>query len=198
MFSKINIFSILFFFIASTTYVFSQDKIYYNDGKLLGDGQMVNKEKQGSWTLYHRTGEVFGKGNYLDDKQNGPWTLFMPSGLIVQKGTYKNGKKIGEWFEADNITDVYNMVKNNYVDGELIPQKSFKSYHQTGELHATVGLKDGEKNGIYKALHKDGSIRAEGKYVNGNEVGKWNKYYENGKLESKEYFIDGENEGTSE
>lgn len=95
---------IYFFFIVFTLTTNSQiKKINYNDGKLFGEGKMIDGKKEGEWVYYHKTGEILAKGPFKEGKENGYWEGYVPKGDIYFKGNYINGNKVGTWLQGNSV-----------------------------------------------------------------------------------------------
>ncbi|TMM31368.1 toxin-antitoxin system YwqK family antitoxin [Polaribacter aestuariivivens] len=194
MYSQIKQATFFLFLVVSLTALSQTKKIYYKNGKLLGEGKMVNEKKEGPWVLYHATGEILGKGSYKNNLEDGYWEAYFPAGEIFFKGNFTNGKRVGKWLEVDGLSKQY-LLEKFYDNDKLLNPDKYKAFYQSGEIHAVTGLIDGKKNGIYKAYYKDKTTEVEGKFDKGKRVGPWKEYYENGQLSYSANYVDGSEVG---
>lgn len=144
-------------------------KFYSSTGKLISEGQMVDKAFVGKWVYYHHKNKNIMTLEHYNDggKLEGEKTIFYPNGQVAEL--------------------------SKYIDGKL--EGSSKIFSEQGVLIKDFSYKDGMLNGISKYYNGDGELLAEGAYRNDQKHGIW-KYYENGILsEEKDFTVYSKNPG---
>ncbi|PKA83724.1 antitoxin component YwqK of YwqJK toxin-antitoxin module [Ulvibacter sp. MAR_2010_11] len=139
---------------------FAYVKYYTIKGKLVSEGKMDEKDREGEWVYYHKkSNEVMTRENYVDGKLDGKKITYYTNGKITEEQTYKNGIMEGE---------------NNFYspEGVLIKKLKYRNDQLQGEA-------------TYFDAH--GNVVIEGFYKDGQKHGLW-KYFKNGKLEFEETY----------
>lgn len=127
-------------------------------GKLVSEGEMVGKNRQGEWLTYHKKGnKVMMRENYLDNKLEGVVTVYYVNDVVTETTNYVNGLKQG-------------VSKNYSVNGVLLNELNYL---------------DDQLQGRAVYYDSNGQITIEGTYKKGRKDGLW-KYYKNGKVELEE------------
>jgi len=135
-------------------------KFFTNKGKLLTEGQFVDKKREGEWIYYHKgKNVVMMKENYKNNKLNGLKSIYYENGELAETQEYINGIMHGE----------------NFV------------YGANGNLLQYYNYKEGTLHGLTKIYNPKGDLTQEGNYRNGLRDGIW-KYYEDGKVTKTEKF----------
>lgn len=130
------------------------------DGKLVSEGKMIAKEREGEWVSYHeKSKQVMSREVYQKGKLHGKQTTYYPNGKITEEITYQNGIKEGE---------------NLYYSPEGVIIKKLQYRNDILEGPATY----------YDAF---GVVVIEGNYKQGKKHGLW-RYFKNGKLELEETY----------
>lgn len=129
-------------------------------GKLVSEGKLVDREREGEWLYYHeKSKQVMTREYYSRGKLHGKKTTYYPNGTITEEMNYSNGIREGEnlFYSPDGI-----MIKRlQYQEDEL--------------------------NGPATYFDAEGKVVIEGYYKRDNKYGVW-KYYKNGQLELEETF----------
>ena len=129
-------------------------------GKLVSEGKMIDKEREGEWVAYHeKSKQVMSREFYKDGKLHGKQTTYYPDGKITEELSYVNGIKEGE---------------NLYYSPEGVLIKKLQYRNDQLEGAATY----------YDAF---GVVVIEGNYKQGKKPGLW-KDYKNGQLEMEEIY----------
>ncbi|MEZ4875758.1 MAG: toxin-antitoxin system YwqK family antitoxin [Flavobacteriaceae bacterium] len=129
-------------------------------GKLVSEGKMINKEREGEWVSYHeKSNEAMSREFYRNGKLEGKQTTYYPNGKITEELQYVNGIKEGE---------------NLYYSPEGVLIKKLKYHNDQLDGPATY----------YDAA---GNVVIEGFYQKGKKHGLW-RYYKNGQLELEETY----------
>lgn len=138
-------------------------KFFTQKGKLVSEGNVIDKKREGKWKFYHKDNEnIMMVETYHNDSLNGLKSIYFPNGKIAEKQTYQNGIKDGK-----------NLV-----------------YAENGTLIQEYIYKSGQLNGPSKVYDAKGNLSSEGNYKDGLRDGIW-KFYKNGKVdEIKEYPIE--------
>lgn len=135
-------------------------KFFTNKGKLLTQGQFVDKKREGEWIYYHKGKDVIMmKENYKNNKLNGLKSIYYENGKLAETQEYANGVMHGE-----------NLI-----------------YGANGNLLQYYNYNKGTLHGLTKIYNPKGVITQEGNYKDGLKDGIW-KYYEDGKVTKTEKF----------
>ncbi|MBO3097444.1 toxin-antitoxin system YwqK family antitoxin [Gelidibacter pelagius] len=138
-------------------------KFYSSKGKLISEGQMINKLFVGKWVYYHnKTKGIMTVEHYSDKGQlEGEKLVYYPNGQMAEQSYYINGK-------IDGVSKVFS------EKGVLIKEFTYEN----DVLH-----------GMSKYYDADGKMLAEGAYRNDQKHGIW-KFYEKGVLtEEKDFTV---------
>lgn len=155
--------------VLSATREFSADddsiivKFYSSKGKLISEGQMMNKLFVGKWVYYHnKTKGIMTVEHYNNKGQlDGEKLIYYPKGQLAEQSNYVNGKQNG----------------------------SSKVFSESGVLIKDFLYKNDLLDGMSKYYNAAGQLLAEGVYRNDKKHGIW-KYYENGVLtEEKDFTV---------
>lgn len=129
-------------------------------GKIISEGQMVDKKRTGSWKYYHKDSDRL---MMLEHYQNGL--------LQGEKLTYYDTCKLAE--------------KAEYSQGELDGKKLL--YSEKGVVLEDLSYENGELHGPAKFYNGKGELLGEGNYTRDKHSGIW-RYYENGKLKEEKNY----------
>lgn len=138
-------------------------KFYSSKGKLISEGQMINKLFMGKWVYYHnKTNGIMTVEHYNDHGQlEGEKSVYYPNGQMAEQSHYIKGK-------LEGVSQVFS------EKGVLIKEFTYK---------------DDILHGMSKYYDADGTMLAEGAFRNDQKHGIWN-YYENGVLtEEKDFTV---------
>lgn len=138
-------------------------KFFSSKGKLISEGQMMNKAFVGKWLYYHHKNKHIMTVEHYNDRGTleGEKIVYYPNGQITEKSYYKNGK----------------------IEG------TSKVFSETGVLIKEISYKDGKLNGISKYYNSAGQLLAEGAYKDDQKHGIW-KSYDNGVLTEEKDFTE--------
>ena len=109
---------------------------YIYSGKLIYEGEYLNKKRNGKGKEYYSNGQLKFEGKYINGKKNGKGKEYYRNGRLNFEGEYLNGLK---WNGK-----VYNPFKKNF--SELKDGKGFiKEYYRILKFeHEDI---NGERNG---------------------------------------------------
>ncbi|MHA7057800.1 toxin-antitoxin system YwqK family antitoxin [Aquimarina sp. M1] len=135
-------------------------KYFTEKGKVISKGNMIGKERVGTWTYYHNgSSKIMMTEEYSLGKLHGEQKTYFKNGQLTEKTTYREGMKEGKRFM--------------YSDkGVVIKEFTY----QNDQLH-----------GITKYYDAEGAVKIEGNYIKDRKDGMW-KYYENGELIEQKQF----------
>lgn len=164
-------------------------KLYYDNGKLMYKGKMVQGKQNGTGELYHPNGVLKYKGQFLDNVFHGDdcsiyhnnyeqkyrgvidkgnitgenVKLYQDNGKIDFFGRIINGVKIyGKLYHENGNLRYDGLQQNNGVIGN----GHVKIYHDNGNLYYDGFFKNGMKNGHGKEFHYNGVLKYEGNFCN--------------------------------
>lgn len=135
-------------------------KYYTSKGKVISEGKMVGKTREGQWKYYHNgSNKIMMIENYKNDKLDGEQKTFFDNGQLTEQTFYKNGRREGK---------------------RLI-------YSEEGKLMKEFTYEDDLLHGVTKYYDLDGKLQIEGNYKKNKKDGVW-KYYRDGKLDEQKLF----------
>ncbi len=135
-------------------------KYFTQKGKVISEGNMINKDRVGLWKYYHNgSDKIMMTENYRLGKLHGEQLTYFENGKLTEKNTYADGKREGKRI-------IYS------EDGIVI--KDFT--YENDKLH-----------GLTKYYDTKGVLIIEGNYKRNQKNGIW-KYYDNGKLKEQKKF----------
>lgn len=70
---------------------------WHENGKLAGQGEYYNDQRQGIWTVWYPNGSKMQEGAYQNDLQDGTWVYWYDDGIKKEAGLYTNGVRVGMW-----------------------------------------------------------------------------------------------------
>ena len=119
-------------------------------GKLVSEGKMINKEREGEWVAYHeKSKQVMSREFYKDGKLHGKQTTYYPDGKVTEEITYVNGIKEGEnlYYSPEGVLIKKLQYRNTYYDA-------------FGVVVIEGNYKQGKKHGLWK-YYKNGQLEME-------------------------------------
>ena len=138
----------------------SKVSYYTIKGKLVTEGMIVGKERQGEWLTYHeKSNKVMMRENYLNNTLEGLVTVYYANDVVTETTNYSKGLKQG-------------VSKNYSVNGVLLNEMNYV---------------DDKLQGRAVYYDSNGQMTIEGRYKEGRKDGLW-KYYKNGKLALEETY----------
>ncbi len=133
---------------------------YTKKGKLVSEGKLVDREREGEWIYYHeKSKQVMTRENYKGGKLHGKKTTYYSNGAITEELNYVYGKREGE-----------NLF-----------------YSPEGVIIKRLQYQEDELNGPATYYDAAGKVVIEGFYKKDKKYGLW-KYYKNGVLELEETY----------
>ncbi len=129
-------------------------------GKLVSEGDMIEKSREGEWVYYHKKGNsVMTREFYKAGQLNGKKTTYYPNGQITEELNFVQGTKEGE---------------NLYYSPEGVLLKKLK--YRNDKLQGPAEYYDAH-----------GNVTIKGNYREGKKHGLW-QYFKNGKVELEETY----------
>ena len=148
-------------------------KVFYEENKLIFEGEYLNWMKNGKGKEYYFDGKTKFEGIYLNDKK---WE---------GKGYDKNNNIVYELKKGKGFIKEYNDFNGELIfEGEYLNGKrngKGKEYEYNGNLIFEGEYLNGKRNGKGKEYNFFGELEFEGEYLNRKRHGKGKEYY-NGEL----------------
>ena len=155
-------------------------KEYYNDDKIVFEGEYINGKKNGYGKEYSFNGKIISEGSYKSGLKNGKFKEYYNDGKIFFEGEYMNGK---EW--NSKVYDKDGNIICEKKNGEGIGIEL--SYSDNIEFKGEYS--NGLKNGKGKEYYEEGKLFFEGNYLNDLRHGDRIEFYNDKKVRFKgEYF----------
>ena len=122
----------------------SRTKLFHPNGRLMGEGNYLNKVKDSTWNYYSDfDGVRLSSEYYIEGALDGNVVNYYPQGDVAEEIPYKMGLKDGVWKQY--FTDGKLKLKATYINDML--EGMMFVYYQNGVP---------EVSGIYKNNFKDG------------------------------------------
>lgn len=194
------------------------DKIeeHYPNGKLKSTVSSKDGVLHGHQKMYYETGELMYEGEFINNKQEGIWKLYYENGDIKRENIFKNHIKIfqKEYYKGNKIksetsynedTGKESSKKEWNEDGKLTEETSVgqsgkllmvrSSYYENGKIEEKSNLIQTDwgwnKHGLYQSYYESGQLEKEGIIENDTYQGEWKEYFESGKIEKITNYIQG-------
>jgi antitoxin component YwqK of YwqJK toxin-antitoxin module len=198
---------------------FSQDtitngykKIYYPNGSLQSEGNLVNGTPEGFWINYYPTGVKKSEGRRKYFQLDSTWVFYSITGDTLQKINYLGGKKNG--FSYEYFLPSATVKAGRVKDKELYVNNQKEGlcyyYYDNGKINRKIYFEKNVPEGYAYEYDTDGRLITIEKYrkgtllekekVNrfddsGNKIGIWQEFYEDGKLRNESNYKNGSLEG---
>ncbi len=213
---------LLILFIFAPVFLFAQDKqinpngynkIYYPNGSLQSEGNLINGQPEGYWINYYPTGVVKSEGRRKNFKLDSIWIFYSITGDTLKKINFLNGKKNGYYYEyftkADNPNNIGNLKSKELYVADMKAGPSFY-YYEDGKLKEKFTYENNKREGYGTEYAKDGRIVTLYKYRKGTLLEKekinrydkegnknlvWKDFYDGLKVKSEKYYINGALDG---
>ncbi|MDC8003389.1 hypothetical protein POV27_04965 [Aureisphaera galaxeae] len=129
-------------------------------GKLVSEGNMIQKDRDGEWVYYHKKGSsVMTREFYKNGKLEGKKTTYYPNGQVTEELNFINGSKEGEnlYYSPDGVL----LKKLKYQNDKL--QGAAEYYDAHGNVTIKGNYREGKKHGLWK-YYKNGKVELEETY----------------------------------
>ncbi|HUX53160.1 MAG TPA: tetratricopeptide repeat protein [Williamwhitmania sp.] len=198
----------------SEKYAFANDslsgpyKAYYKNGVTKAEGNYTGGTQVGEWNYFFANGKLKTTGNYSSDgERTGVWRYYNFNGTLESvEDAYVNGQLNGtrtEYFPDGKKKEIY-VYKDNVLKTETAfdlagnvivkadtTSETFvdKDYFANGVLRLEGGIKNGNRNGLWRYYNPNGILTSELTYVDDDQSGPQKTYYVNGTIH-EEYYCD--------
>ena len=132
-------------------------KEYYNDDKIVFEGEYINGKKNGYGKEYSFDGKIISEGSYKSGLKNGKFKEYYNDGKIFFEGEYMNGKEWNSKVYDKDGNIIYEKKNGEGIGIEL-------SYSDNIEFKGEYS--NGLKNGKEKEYYEEGKLFFEGNYLN--------------------------------
>ena len=183
------------------------NKIYYPNGSLQSEGNLLNGKPEGYWINYFPTGVKKSEGIRTNHQLDSIWVFYNIIGDTIAKINYLNGKKNGYYYKyvqkpelhKGNVSSQELYVNDNiegtanyfYPSGKIKEISSYENNLKEGKSYEYA--EDGRLISIFTYRKGDIKERVRLNRLNTNEdkVGLWQEFYEGYRLKRERYFKDG-------
>lgn len=183
-------------------------KLYYPNGKISSEGNMINGKPDGFWITYYLNGVKKSEGSRRNFLLDSTWIFYDEKGDTTEKINYVLGKRNG-YFYKYKVSNAVNIGNVNYLESKELfvnDKKEGLSYYffENGKVKEIINYKNGKRSGPGKEFNKDGLIvtlyefyndfMIERQFVNrygkeGLKQGTWIDLYDNGKIKSERVYV---------
>ena len=80
-------------------------EFYYENGRLMWKGNLVNGEREGYWEEYYSHGQLMSKGHWVNGNRDGYCEVYHRNGQLSWKGHWVNGECIEEKEQTELTMD---------------------------------------------------------------------------------------------
>jgi len=163
--------------------------IEYQNGKVSAKGEYKNSDKNGKWEFFYKNDSLQQSGSYNAGKQEGLWKWYYPNGKLARQEFYLKGKLDGFYAELNENGDT--LSKGQYISGE----KEGIWIYNNGDHYEKGEYKSGQKEGEWNAWYPNGKLKYTGVYKRDTQDGRHIFYFEDGVLMEERYYARGKREG---
>jgi antitoxin component YwqK of YwqJK toxin-antitoxin module len=209
-------FCLLTFLIFITSFVYCQtgsalndgfNKIYYPNGRLQSEGNLVNGQPEGYWINYYPTGVKKSEGTRKNHKLDSIWVFYNIVGDTVSRINYLNGEKNGYYYKYYEKPELYrgNVKSKELYVGNKIGGTAYY-YFPDGSINEICSYENNQKEGKSFEFAEDGRLITIYTYRKGNlkerfrinrfnsdleKVGLWQSFYDGFRLKTEKYYKNG-------
>ena len=128
---------------------------YDDTGKVITEGDFLDGEKEGEWTV--AINDFSAKGKYTAGLRDGKWKYYYDDGTLMFDGNYIQGSPDGKhmyYYPSGQLKE-----EQYYISG--IPVKNWKKYDEMGNLIVTITYENGKEyriNGVKIEFPDDKTI----------------------------------------
>jgi hypothetical protein len=72
-------------------------RIFFDNGKLAAEGQILKTRRQGHWRHYYENGALLAEGEYQGGLKQGKWVFYYANGALKSQGHYLDDLRQGLW-----------------------------------------------------------------------------------------------------
>jgi hypothetical protein len=171
----------------------TEGKLFYSDGSLLYEGQLMNGEMNGKGKFYRQDGALWYDAEFRGGEATG-WGTIYYSGLLM--GHDRTGDvTIGQI--KGGIPDGYIVDINDNGDLQYEGEESHGvlngkgKWYTSGRLVYDGEFKNGDYEGYGKYFNKDGTLDYEGYFVKSKPNGHGKEYRKDGTVYQEGEYVDG-------
>ncbi len=180
-------------------------QLFYNDGKLLWDGEVIPGQwgtinHAGDWTpngsgkMYYCEGPLYYEGQMQMGWRDGRGAYYSLDGRLLYDGFWKNDSPLAADFDNGHHVLYYVDGSTIFYDGEWkngLRDGQGASYYENGSVEHEGGYKNGLRSGEGKYYTRDGTLVYEGFFKKGVPFGHGEMKEEGRWIEmSEQYEID--------
>lgn len=126
---------------------------YNQDGVVKTKGEMMGKDRIGTWTYYYTNGKVFSEEIYVEGKLDGLLKNYYSNSNLTEETFYKKGVKHGvSKIYTENATLLEEVI---YVNGKL--DGPAKYYDLKGQIKEKGVFKNNKREGKWE-FYMDGEV----------------------------------------
>jgi antitoxin component YwqK of YwqJK toxin-antitoxin module len=198
----------------------TEGKLYYEDGKLMYEGQLKDGKMNGKGKLYRNDGSLWYDAEFQNNVLTGWGTMYFNGYMFEEDrtgeiivGQFTNGLPNGEIRKYDDSgllkyegQEVFGNLTGKgklYIQGRPIYEGGMKDgtfndhgkYYAGGKLKYEGGFVEGWKEGFGKEYDNNGDLLREGEYKQGNREGKGIDYYVSGAKSYEGSFVENTRNG---
>ena len=153
-------------------------KVFYNDGSLKHEGNIINGKHDGEWRYYTAGGILSSIENWKEEMESGVQQTFYPAGFLKSEYYCDSNKIDGPYKEyfQDGKIKLISYYRKGLLQGE------YKTYYNSGQLMGEYYFKDNIQTGRAYEYSPEGKLSADIEYDEEGEI-KIINYYINGKLD---------------
>ena len=174
------------------------------------NGNQMVTDGNGEYTSFYDDGKILETGMIIEGARTGTWKSYYSNGVLKSEGTYNEGiyKLENSWLDDGTsevingdgrYVDYYNNTDVKYSEG--LYKNGFKEgywsiyYELPNTLQQDVNYSKGLLNGECNYYFTDGTLSVVGTFMNDLKQGEWTWYHENGMINCIVNFQDGKKEG---
>ena len=170
-------------------------KRYYENGNLKVKMVFSDEHDTVYSIMYFEEGKISGEGRYFNKMKVGLWKYYSAHfDCLMQEDIYKMGKKDGicvNYYQNGSPNEIL-----QYKEG--IKHGKWMQFFEDGQMKFQANYENDKLNGEYINYRSEGRIEIKGIYKNDLKDGLWQYYDERGNLDSEIIYHDGVAENEEE
>ena len=183
------------------------NKIYYPNGSLQAEGNLLNGKPEGYWINYYPTGVKKSEGLRTNYQLDSIWVFYNIVGNTISKIHYLNGKKNGYYIKyyekpIESVGNIHS--KELFVNDKIEGISNF--FYENGAVKENAQYKENKREGPSYEFALDGRLITIYSYRKGNikertkinrynsekeKSGLWQEFFEAYRLKKESYYRNG-------
>ena len=158
---------------------------YYPNGKLKAISQMIDGGRRSRTRIFHENGRLLAEGNYLDKEKDSTWNYYSDfDGVLISTEYYAGGEL--DSLLVNYYADGRPAEEIHYAHGKK--NGTWIKYFTDGKINLKANYTDGLLQGVMIVYFQNGIPEITGMYHNDFKDGLWMFFNDRGGVLKKETY----------